>query len=105
MTKPKKNIYRYIYLYKFVSSLIPRKTEWLHYHRYCNHGKYTDKDQGHLHVTTVDLILLSSDGILCHGFKGKEVSPSVTADCQGIQRFSFAAAAVLSRSRVRVASC
>lgn len=74
----------------------------MHYHHYSNHDDYTDKDQGHLSVPTV-VIGLSSDGILCHGFKGKGLSASVTAHCQGIQRFS--SAAVLSGSRVQVAFC
>lgn len=97
VTQPNKNTY----LYQFVSSLIPRKTEWMHYHHYSNHSDYTDKDQGHLYVPTVDLMELSSDGI--HGFQRKGLSASVTAHCQGIQRFS--AAAVLSWSRVQVAFC
>lgn len=75
----------------------------MHYHHYCNRGDYTDKDQGHLHVPTVGLIVLSSDGIRCHGFIGKGLPASVTAHCQGLQRFS--SAAVLSGSPEQVAFC
>lgn len=73
----------------------------MHYHHYSNHNDYTDKDQGHPHVPTVDLMELSSDGI--HGFRRKGLLASVAAHCQRIQRLS--AAAVPSRSRVQVAFC